>query len=78
MMVRIRPELRPGSRFRSQDSAYPFTDYYFSSVTTAIQGLRVPFLTRILLTGKTMKPFLERLAARDELPSASSGPELST
>jgi hypothetical protein len=23
-----------------------------------------------------MKPFLERLAARDELPSASSGPEL--
>jgi hypothetical protein len=31
---------------------------------------------RILLTGKTMKSFLERLAARDELPSASSGPEL--
>jgi len=33
-------------------------------------------LTRILLTGETMKPFLTRLAARDELPSASSGPEL--
>jgi hypothetical protein len=30
----------------------------------------------ILLTGQTMKSFLERLAARDELPSASSGPEL--
>jgi hypothetical protein len=30
----------------------------------------------ILLTGETMKSFLERLAARDELPSASSGPEL--
>ena len=31
---------------------------------------------RILLTGKAMKLFLERLAARDELPSAGSGPEL--
>jgi hypothetical protein len=36
-------------------------DYYFSAVTTAAQGLWMSFLTRILLTGKTMKPFLERL-----------------
>ena len=34
------------------------------------------FLPRTLLTGETMKSFLERLAARDELPSARSGPEL--
>jgi hypothetical protein len=27
----------------------------------------MPFLTRILLTGDTTKPFLKRLAARDEL-----------
>ena len=31
---------------------------------------------RILLTGQAMKLFLERLAARDELPAAGSGPEL--
>jgi hypothetical protein len=31
----------------------------------------------ILLSGETMKSFLERLAARDDLPSASSGLSLS-
>jgi len=36
-------------------------DYYSSFVTTAVQGPWISFLTRILLAGKTMKPFLERL-----------------
>ena len=38
--------------------------------------MHIFFWREIFLTGKTMKSFLERLAARDELPSASSGPEL--
>jgi hypothetical protein len=37
-------------------------DYYFSSVTTAAQGPWMTLLTLIPLTGKTMKPFLKRLA----------------
>jgi hypothetical protein len=39
--------------------------------------INVFFWRGILLTGETMKSFLERLAARDELPSASSGLSLS-
>jgi hypothetical protein len=37
-------------------------DCCFSSVTSVVQGLWMSILTRILLTGETLKPFLKRLA----------------